>query len=79
MDLLGSLWLLFLPFAFQADGVLSLPASVRLSVRKLYLVHTIACHRFELESPNLLQTCIVEYQLVLKIGVIDLDLEGHLS
>ena len=68
----------FLPLAFQAEGVLSLPASVRLSVRKLYLVCTITRHKFELESPNVHQTCILGYsQLVLKMEVIDLDLQGH--
>ena len=77
----------FYLLAFQAEGVLSLPASVHLSVRpsvflsvrpKLYLVRTITHHRFGLESPNLHQTCILEYsQLVLKTEVIDLDLQGH--
>ena len=56
------------PLAVQAEWVLSLPASVRLrdvrlsvrpSIRKLYLVPTITRHRFELESPNLHQTCIM--------------------
>ena len=51
---------------------------VRLSVHKLYLVRTITRQRFELESPNLYQTCIVGYfQLVMKTGVIDLDLKGN--
>ena len=51
---------------------------VYLSVRKLYVVRTITRHTFELESPNLRQTCIMGYSwLVLKIGVIDLDLQGH--
>ena len=51
--------------------------SVRPSVRKLYLVRAITRHRFELESPNLHQTCILGYsRLVLKM-VIDLDLQGH--
>ena len=70
---------------FQAEGVLSLPASVRLSVRpsvlsvrKLYLVRTITRHIFELESSNLHQTCILGYsRLVLKMEVIDLDLPGN--
>ena len=67
----------FYPLAFQSEGVLSLP-SVRLSVRKLYVVHTITRDRFELESPNLHQTYIVGYsRLVLKMEVIDLDLQGH--
>ena len=76
--------LYFYPLIFQADGVLSLPAPVRLSVClclsvcKLYLFRTITRHRFELESPNLHQTCIMGYsRLVLKIGVIDFDLQGH--
>ena len=35
-------------------------------------------HIFELESSNLWQICILVYsQLVLKIGVIDCDLQGH--
>ena len=72
----------FYPLPFQAEGVLSLPASVRLSVRasayNLLLVRTITRHRFELESPNLHQTCILGYsQLLLKMEVIDLDLQGH--
>ena len=76
----------FYPLALQAEGVLSLPASVRLSVRpsvrpsvrEFWLVRTITRHRFELESPNLHQTCILGYsQLVLKMEVIDLDLQGR--
>ena len=51
---------------------------VRPSVRKLYLVRAITRHRFELESPNLHQTCIMGYsRWVLTIEVIDLDLQGH--
>ena len=35
---------------------------------------------FELESPNLHQICILKFsQLVLKMGVIDIDLQGHLA
>ena len=68
----------FYPLTVQAKGVLSLPPSARLSVRKLYLVRTITRHRFELKSPNLLQTCVLGYsRLVLKMEVIDLDLQGH--
>ena len=68
----------FYPLAFLAEGVLSLLASVPPSVRKLYLVCTITHHRFELESLNLHQTCILRYsQLVLKMGVIDLELWGN--
>ena len=38
------------------------------------LVRAVSRHRFELESPNLHQTCIMEYsQLVLKLEVIDLS------
>ena len=66
----------FYPLAFQAEGVLSLPASVHLSVCKLYLVRMITRHKFELESPNLHQTCIMGYsRLVLKMEVI--DRQGH--
>ena len=57
---------------------LSVHLSVRLFVRKLYLVRTITRHRFELESPNLHQTCIMGYsQLILKMEVIDLDVQCH--
>ena len=61
----------FYPLVFQAEGVLSLPVSVRpfvcLSVCKLYLFCRITCHRFEMESPNLHQICILGFcQLVLK-------------
>ena len=35
---------------------------------------------FELESQNLHQICILQFsQLVLKIGGIDLDLQGHFA
>ena len=52
--------------------------SVRLLVCKLYIVRTITLHRFELESSNLHQICILGYShLVSKIGFIDLDLQGH--
>ena len=52
--------------------------SIHLSVCKHYLVRMITRHRFELESPNLHQTCILGYsQLVLKMGVIDLYVQGH--
>ena len=51
---------------------------VRLSARKLYLACMITRHRFGLESPNLHQICIMRYpQLVLKKGIIDLDLQSH--
>ena len=49
-----------------------------LELLEIWLVRTINLHRFGLESPNLHQTCILGYScLVLKIGVIDLDLQGH--
>ena len=49
-----------------------------LEVWEIRLVRMITLHRFELESPNLHQTCILEYsRLVLKLKVIDLDLQGH--
>ena len=73
----------FLPLAFQAKGYchcycLSISLSVCPSVCKLYLVRTITHHKFELESSNLHQTCIMGYsQLILKMGVIDLDFQGH--
>ena len=77
----GFLWV-FLALALQAEGVLSLPAFVRLSVRpsvrKLYLVRMITRQKYQLESPNVHQTCILGYsRLVLKMEVIDLELQGH--
>ena len=40
----------------------------------------ITCNGFQLESPNMYQICILGFpQLVLKMGVIDLDLQGHLA
>ena len=40
----------------------------------------ITCNGFKLESPNSHQICILGFsQLVLKMGVIDLDLQGHLA
>ena len=60
LELLGldkPILFLFLPQTIQAEGVLLLPASVRpsvrLSVHKLFLIRTITCHRFGLESTNL--------------------------
>ena len=48
--------------------------------KAIQLVRAIIHHRFGLESPNLNYTCILEYsQLVLKMEVIDLDLQGHLG
>ena len=62
----------YCPLAFKAEGVLSLPASVRvstrLSVRKLYLIRTITRHIFGLESPNLHQTCILGYSAGIENG-----------
>ena len=44
------------------------------------LVGAITCNGFELESPNLLQIYILGFfQLVLKMGVIDIDFQGHLA
>ena len=64
--------------SLPASVCLSICLSVCLYVRKLYLVRMITCHRFELESPNLHQTCIVWYSLlVLKMEVIDLEPQGH--
>ena len=45
---------------------------------QIRIVHVITRHRFWLESPYLHQTSIMWYsRLVLKMGVIDLDLQGH--
>ena len=52
--------------------------SVRPSVHKLFFVCMITHHRFEMESPNLHKTCILGYSwLLLKVEVIDLDLQAH--
>ena len=81
----------FIPWPFRPKGYCrclrlsvcpsvrpSVRLSVRLSVHKLYLVRAIIRHRFELESPNLHQICILGYpRLVLKMEVIDLDLQGR--
>ena len=74
-----SFWYMLYPLDFQAEWILSLPASAcpsaRPSVCKLDLVRMITYHRFEVESPILHQTCIMEYsQLVLKMEIIDLHL-----
>ena len=75
--------LVFIPWPFRPKGYyhylrLSIYPSDCRSVRKLYLVRMITHHRFELESPNLHQTCIIGYSwLVLKMKVIDLELQGH--
>ena len=73
--------------AFQSNCCfISLPASVHLSVRlsvclsvlKRYLVRKTILQRFELESPNLHQTCMLgQSRQVLKMGVA--DLRGHLG
>ena len=75
---------LFLPLSLSGRTgiILSLPAfaPLCLSIHKLWVVRTITHHRFELESPNLHQACILGYfWLVLKMGVNDLDLQGHLA
>ena len=46
----------------------------------MWLIRTITHHRFELESQNLHHACIIRYsRLLLKMGVIDLDLQCHLA
>ena len=48
--------------------------------QEIWFVHTISPHRFGLESPSLHHTCILEHlQLVLKIVVIDFNLQDHLA
>ena len=48
-----------------------------LELLEIWLVAVITCNGFELESPNLYQICIVGFsQLVLKMEVIDPDLQG---
>ena len=43
---------------------------------EIWFVCMIACHKFDMESPNLHQTCIVGHsRLALKMGVIDFDLQ----
>ena len=47
---------------------------------EICLVCVITCNGFELESPNLHQICILGFsELVLIMGLIDLDLQGHLA
>ena len=71
----------FLPLGFSGQRgvvVACICPSVRPPVHKPYFAHMITRHIFELESLNLWQICILWYsQLVLKIGAIDLDLQGH--
>ena len=44
------------------------------------LVRVVTFNRFELESPNLHQICMLGFsQLVLEMGAIDRDLQGHLA
>ena len=67
---------------YVSSGVIMVRMTVRLSVHpsvhKLYLVRTITRHRLEVESPYLLQTCVLGYsQPVLKMEFIDLQLQGH--
>ena len=55
-------------------------AKFDLEFSEIRLVRAVTRHRFGLESPNLHQTCILGYsRLVLKIGVVDFDLQGHFS
>ena len=58
--------------------VLSLPASVRVGVNH-ELVRTITFDWFQLESPNLNQTCKTSWlRSLLFWGLIDLDLQGQI-
>ena len=51
-----------------------------LELEKIWLVHAIISHRYGLQSPNSHQTCMLGYsQLLLKMEVIDLDLQDHLA
>ena len=44
------------------------------------LIRAITRHRFGLKSQNLRQICILGYAgLVLKMGVVNLELQGHLG
>ena len=68
----------FLPLRKFCRSVLSLPASVRLSVRRWMLVRTITREVFQLESPNLHRMWILgPSRTPLKMESIDLDLQGH--
>ena len=75
----------FLPLGTSAEGVMSVPLSVRLSVClsvrpsvHFWLVCTITRHIFNLWLPNLHQLCILPtHRLLSKIGSIDLDLQGY--
>ena len=47
---------------------------------EIWLAHAITCNGIELDPLNLPQMCILRLsELVLKIGLIDIDLQGHLS
>ena len=47
---------------------------------EIWLVCVITCNGFELESPNLHQICIFGFfRLLLKMEVIEIDLQGHLA
>ena len=78
----------FYPLVFQEEGVFLLPApvhlyvcpSICLFVHKLYFVHMITPHKFELESPNLHQTCIMGFfQLVIKIESLTITFQVNLA
>ena len=62
--------MIFTPWPFRSKRYCRcLRPSVRPSVRKLFLVHTITRHRFGLQSPNVHQTCILGFfQLLLKMA-----------
>ena len=60
-------WILY-PLTYQAEGLLSLPASVYMSVRPHVCpsINLLCRHRFKLESPNLQLRCILVYS---KLGL----------
>ena len=64
-------WWRFLPFGLSGRRgivVACVCLSVCPSARKLYLVRTITRHRFELESPNLHQTCTTGHSVGIENG-----------
>ena len=66
----------FYPLAILLQGIVV--ACVRPSVRRSILVRTITRQGFKLESPNSHIMCILgPYRTLLKMGSIDLDLQGH--
>ena len=74
-------YLQFLPEASFGLRVLSLPASVRVGVNH-ELVRAITCHWFQLESPNLNQTCkttSVAYRYRKSISIIELFVSIYIS